>query len=79
MERATIKEKINFVLKSVLDHENYDISDELSAKDVDGWDSLTHMTIISEIEKAFGITFKLKELYKMKNIGDMIDLIILKL
>lgn len=79
MERATIKEKINFVLKSVLDHENYDISDELSAKDVDGWDSLTHMTIISEIEKAFGITFKLKELYKMKNIGDMIDLIIPKL
>lgn len=79
MERATIKEKINFVLKSVLNHENYDISDELSAKDVDGWDSLTHMTIISEIEKAFGITFKLKELYKMKNIGDMIDLIILKL
>ena len=79
MERSTIKEKINFVLKSVLNHENYDLKDELSATDVDGWDSLTHMTIISEIEKTFGITFKLKELYKMKNIGDMIDLITSKI
>lgn len=79
MERSTIKEKINFVLKSVLNHENYELSDELSATDVDGWDSLTHMTIISEIEKIFGITFKLKELYKMKNIGDMIDLITSKI
>lgn len=79
MERTTIKEKIHFILKSILNHENFVVTDEMSATDVDGWDSLTHMMIISEIEKTFGITFKLKELYKIKNIGDMIDVIISKL
>ena len=49
------------------------MSEMLTATDVDGWDSLTHMMIISEVEKAFSITFKLKELNKMKNMGDMLD------
>ena len=79
MERTAINEKLHFILKSVLNHENFVVTDEMSASDVDGWDSLTHMIIISEIEKNFDITFKLKELYKMKNIGDMTDMIISKL
>ncbi|HNP33131.1 MAG TPA: acyl carrier protein [Flavobacterium sp.] len=78
MDRDEIKEKVYLILKSVLKHENFVLSDQTTAADVDGWDSLTHMMIISEVEKTFNITFKLKELYKMKNIGDMIDLIISK-
>jgi acyl carrier protein len=79
MNRNEILEGIETILKSVLNHENFEISETLSATDVDGWDSLTHMMIISEVEQKFSITFKLKELNKMKNIGDMIDLIVSKL
>lgn len=79
MERTAITEKIHTILKSTLNHENFTVTDELSATDVDGWDSLTHMMIISEVEKSFGIAFKLKELNKMRNVGDMIDLIISKI
>lgn len=79
MERNEIIAQVNQILISVLNHENFEISETLSATDVDGWDSLSHMIIISEVEKQFSITFKLKELNKMKNMGDMLDLISLKL
>jgi acyl carrier protein len=54
------------------------MKDELSAAEVDGWDSLTHMIIITEIEKKFQISFKLKELNKLSNLGSLINLIQLK-
>lgn len=54
------------------------ITRELNATQVEKWDSLTHVQMIYEVEKLFGIKFKLKELTSMKNVGDMIDLIIEK-
>jgi len=56
-------------------HSNIVMSNELTAGDVDGWDSLTHMLLISEVENGFNIKFKLKELNKIKNVGDLIDLV----
>lgn len=54
------------------------ITRELNATQVEKWDSLTHVQMLYEVEKLFGIKFKLKELTSMKNVGDMIDLIIEK-
>jgi acyl carrier protein len=79
MERVFINEKLQFILSSVLKFDEFIIEDSLSATDVDGWDSLTHMVIITEIEKYFNIRFKLKELNKLTNIGNLISLIELKL
>jgi acyl carrier protein len=47
----------------------------MSAKDVERWDSLTHLSMISSVEETFGIKFKLKELIGMKNVGDLLRLI----
>ncbi|HRG59205.1 MAG TPA: acyl carrier protein [Bacteroidia bacterium] len=79
MERTEIAEKIKGILIKILKHENFEIKDELSATDVEGWDSLTHMLIITDIEELFGVKFKLKELNKLNNLGNLIDLIISKL
>lgn len=79
MERVLINEKLQFILSSVLKLDKLIIEDSLSAADVGGWDSLTHMVIITEIEKFFNIRFKLKELNKLTNIGNLISLIELKL
>jgi acyl carrier protein len=79
MERVFINEKLQFILSSVLKFDEFIVEDSLSATDVDGWDSLTHMVIITEIEKYFNIRFKLKELNKLTNIGNLISLIELKL
>lgn len=75
MERETIIAKLTDVFRSVFDNGELELSDELTANDVENWDSLTHMLLISEIETAFQIKFRLKELNKMRNVGDLIELL----
>lgn len=75
MERNEIVDKLRKIIVTVVKHENFEMKDELSAPDVDGWDSLTHMVIITEIEKEFKVHFKLKELNKLNNLGSLISLI----
>ena len=50
MERNAIIEKITPVFRKVLNNPTIVIVDELSANNVDNWDSLSHMLLISEIE-----------------------------
>jgi acyl carrier protein len=79
MERVLINEKLQLILSTILKIDKLTIDDFSSASDVEGWDSLNHMVIITEIEKYFNIRFKLKELNKLTNIGNLISLIELKL
>jgi len=51
------------------------VTPELSAKDVDGWDSLTHIRLILSVEKAFKIKFTTSEIGKLQNVGDLARLI----
>jgi acyl carrier protein len=78
MEKNEIVLQLKSILVIILKHEKFEMKDELSAAEVDGWDSLTHMIIITEIEKKFQISFKLKELNKLSNLGSLINLIQLK-
>ena len=75
MQRVEIVEKLQSILISVLKLDSVIINDDLSAANVDGWDSLTHMVIITEIEKRFEVQFKLRELNKLTNMGNLIALI----
>ena len=75
MEATVIKEKIKDVLVSILGHENFEMHDELTAADVDGWDSLSHMMILTKIEEKFNIKFKLRDLNKLKNMGTLVAVI----
>lgn len=63
------------VFQSVFDENDITITREMSAQDVASWDSLHHIQLISEVERAFKIKFKLREVMGMKNVGDLIDLI----
>ena len=46
-----------------------------TAEDVEDWDSLTHITLVSAVEDEFGIKFKMKEVSAMKNVGEMVAII----
>lgn len=78
MNKEEAKDRIKNVIVSVLKHENFEMREDLTAADVEGWSSLTHMMIINDIETEFEIIFKLKELNKLNNIGDLIALVISK-
>jgi len=79
MEKAEIVSQLTPIFRKVFGEETLEVSDELSALDVEKWDSLSHMLLIAEVEKSFGIKFKLKDLNKMANAGDMIAIISSKL
>ncbi|PTL33780.1 acyl carrier protein [Prevotella sp. oral taxon 376] len=78
MEKEEILKKLNGIFQTVLSHQDLKLEYTTSADDVDGWDSLAHMTIISEIEKRYDIHFKLRDIIKLHSIGDLCDIILKK-
>lgn len=74
MEEQQIQSTFKAAISKILKHEDFQVNDQTTAQDVGGWDSLSHMMIISEIEKAFNVRFKLKELNKLKTLNDLYQL-----
>lgn len=79
MSREEIFKKLNEVFREEFDDEGLTVSEETTAQDVEGWDSLEHIDLIAAVEDAFGIHFTMGEVTGMKNVGAMADLILGKL
>ena len=75
MDKSELVEKLTITFRTVFKLDSLVLYPELTANDVEAWDSLSHMLLITEIENAFSIKFKLKDLNKMQNIGNMIEII----
>ena len=63
------------IFRDVLGEDDLVLSRELTAKEVEGWDSLTHIRLLVTIERKFNIKFTLPEVRELKNIGELTDLI----
>jgi acyl carrier protein len=70
--------KLTDVFRDVFEDDDLVISPETSAKDIAGWDSLMHVTLIINVEKAFHVHFSSSEVAQLKNVGELIDLIKMK-
>lgn len=79
MERTDVINYLTAIFKKVFEKQELVLTDEMTANDVDQWTSLSHVILIAEIEKEFSITFQMRDLNKMDNVGAMVDLIISKL
>lgn len=79
MERNDVLAQVESIFRCVLKNESIILTDETTADDVEGWDSLTHVVLISEIEKHFGIKFSIREMLSWRTVGKMIDCIIKKI
>ena len=75
MDRHEIFERLNDVFADVFDDDTITVSEDTTAADIDGWDSLMHITLISAVEDEFDIKFDMKSVVAMKNVGDMADVI----
>ena len=64
MSREEIYERLNEVFQDVFGDD-----------DIDGWDSLRHITLLAAIEDEFDIEFSMGQTVKMKNVGEMVDYI----
>jgi len=66
-------EKLNEIFRMVFDDAALKIRPDMTSNDVDGWDSLSHVNLITAVETKFGIRFTQKELLKQRNVGDLLN------
>ena len=72
-------EILNSIFRQVFDDDSLVVTRATSAKDIEEWDSLSHLNLVMAVEQRFGIKIALGELRSLKNVGEMADLIAKKL
>jgi len=72
-------EQLEPIFRQVFDDEAITLQRETTSDDIEEWDSLTHMNLVVALELRFKIKFALGELQKLRNVGEMLDLINRKL
>ncbi len=75
LEESQIYGRLSQIFHDVFDEEGITVTPELSADDVEGWDSLTHVRLIMTVQKAFKIRFSSSEISKLERVGDLVKLI----
>ncbi len=72
MERKDILLKLQDVYRDILDDDSIVLTEETTADDIEDWDSLTHVQIVAEIQKVFGVKFTAKEMLLWECVGDIV-------
>ncbi len=75
MDEPQIYARLTKIFQDVIDDDSIIVNHDLSAKDVDGWDSLANIRLILTVEKAFKIKFSTSEIGKLEKVGDLVALI----
>ena len=70
-----IVRRLNDVFQDVFDDDELTVFPEMTAKDVDEWDSLLHITLVLAVEKEFAVRLNAAEVGRLENVGQMIELL----
>ena len=79
MSREEVFQKLNHVFQDVFDDDSIVVSDNTTAADIEDWDSLEHINLMVAIEEDFGMKFNMVEVTGLKNVGEMVDVILKRL
>lgn len=74
MDEAQIYTRLADAFQQVFEEE-VEVTPQLSAKDVEGWDSLTHIRLILTVEKIFRVRFSTSEVGRLQKVADLVTLI----
>lgn len=74
MDRVKVLESIQDVVRDVLDDETIILNEEMFITDVDGWDSVVHMTVIATLESEFERQFDIEKIAVAKTVAEIIDM-----
>ena len=75
MDKQEIFAQLNSVFREVFDDDSIVVTPATTAHDIEDWDSLNHITLISAVEDAFGVRFTMGEVSSMKDVGEMVEII----
>jgi len=76
MDREEVLRTLTEIAIDVFDVDGLELADETTADDIEEWDSLTHLSLINEVEMEYGFKFTMAEIQQLKNVGDLVDTII---
>lgn len=79
MTKEIIKEQLETIYREVFDNDEIVLKEEMTANDIEEWDSLTHLRLIMQVEKTFKVKFTTSEMKKMNNVGVLIDFVLKKI
>ena len=76
MTREEVFEKLNEIFRDVFDDDDITVTETTNADDIEDWDSLSHINLVVAVENEFGIKFNMGETQRMKNVGEMVNIIL---
>lgn len=76
MDKKNVTERLNSIFRDVFDDDSITVNDNTTSADIEDWDSIEHITLIDAVEHEFKMRFKMKEVSGMKNVGEMISIIL---
>jgi acyl carrier protein len=75
MEEAEVYDRLNGIFGEVFGDDSLKITPDLTAEDVDEWDSLAHIRLVTTVERSFHIRFSAAEIGALRNVGELVQLI----
>ena len=75
MNVEDIYSKLTLLMQEVFDDETVVATPDLTADDVEEWDSLSHIRLIVTVQKAFNVKLSAGEVGNLKNVSELVDLI----
>ena len=78
MTELDTQHRLELVFRQVFDNDEIRIQAEMTADDIEEWDSLMHIHLLLAIEKTFDVRFNTTELMTVSNVGEILALLIKK-
>ena len=75
MEQGALKQRLTRVFRNTFFQPSLELEETMTASDVEGWDSLSHINLVLAVEKEFGISMTTRDVRSLKNVGDLMSLI----
>lgn len=72
MTDQEIHTKLTGIFRELFNAPALEISEATTARDVAGWDSVSHIDLICMVEDGFGINLTTREVANLANVGDLI-------
>jgi acyl carrier protein len=67
--------RVTEVFRDLFGDEKLAISRTTTARDIPDWDSVMHVSLVMQLEKAFGVRFLSTEIGNLQSVGELVDLI----
>jgi acyl carrier protein len=78
MSREELFKKVQEIFRDIFDDDSLIIDDSTNSSDIDDWDSLNHINLVVAIESEIDIKFSFDDLATLKDVGAMLDLMMVK-